>query len=375
MLLKFIKSYLQDRTQRVVIGGSFSESMKVSSGVSQDSIIGPTLFIMFINDMISKVSTGTNIVLYTDDTKIWRRVESWTDHEQLQEDISSLYNWSVHNKMVFHPNKCKVLVVTRKHVQYILTFDRFGYHLNGTYLDYVCSQKDLGVHMTNNLLWGVQCENVITTANSRLGLVRRTLHFTKNQKQKRVLYLSLIRSIFEHCSVIWRPYTSKHMIKFDHLQKRAVKWILSEHTASYSDREFLNKQHQLDLLPMNNKFTLTDLILFHKIVYNQVKIDMPSYLIRLSPESVRGSRNQPNGTEHKTFTSDINHHHIIKDNDTLYFKSKIMRNVDAYKYSFFHRTHLEWNKLPIQLGTYQDSDTFKVLLTEHMWKILLDKPD
>ena len=375
ILLNFLKSYLQDRTQRVVIGGSFSESMKVSSGVPQGSIIGPTLFIMFINDMISKVSTGTNIVLYADDTKIWRRVESWRDHEQLQEDITSLYKWSIHNKMVFHPNKCKVLVVTRQHIQYNLPFERFGYHLNGTYLDYVCSEKDLGEYIANNLLWGIQCENLITTANSRLGLVRRTLHFTKNQKQKRVFYLSLIRSIFEHCSVIWRPYTAKHMIKFDHLQKRAVKWILSEHTASYSDREFLNKQHQLDLLPMNNKFTLTDLILFHKIVYKQVNIDMPSYLVRLSPESVRAPRNQPIGSEPRTLTSDIHPDNIIKDNDCLHFKSKITPKVDAYKYSFFHRTHLEWNKLPIKLRNYQDPDGFKVLLTEHMWKILIDKPD
>ena len=130
---------------------------------------------------------------------------------------------------------------------------------------------------------------------------------------------------------------------------------------------------QLGIL-CSNTYTLTDLILFHKIVYNQVKIDMPSYLVRLSPESVRAPRNQPIGSNLITFTSDIHPDNIIKDNDSLHFKSKITPKVDAYKYSFFHRTHLEWNKLPLKIRNYQDSDTFKVLLKEYMWKILLDKP-
>ena len=74
---------------------------------------------------------------------------------------------------------------------------------------------------------------------------------------------------------------------------------------------------------------------------------MPSYLVLLSPESVRAPRNQPIRSEPKTSTSDIHTDNIIKDNDCLHFKSKITPKVDAYKYSFFHRTHLEWNKLPI----------------------------
>ena len=284
---------MEDRTQKVVVGGCHSVSLSVDSGVPQGSILGPTLFIMFINDMISQVSPETNIALYADDTKIWRIIESWSDHLQLQKDISALHSWSVANKMVFHPNKCKVLVVTLKHVEPILPFDRFGYHLDGKYLDYVRTQKDLGVHMSTNLHWGTQCSNLITKARSRLGLVSRTLHFVQSKQQKRVFYLSLVRSLFEHCSVIWRPHAAKDIAGFSMLQKRAVKWILSEHTASYSDREFLNKQNKLDLLPLDSKLNFTDLVLFHQIVYKQVNIDMPTYLLLESPENVRerGSTN------------------------------------------------------------------------------------
>ena len=75
-----IKEYLKNRNQRVVINGKFSTLLEVKSGVPQGSILGPLLFILFINDMQTKVSENTNIALYADDTKIWRRIKSPEDH-------------------------------------------------------------------------------------------------------------------------------------------------------------------------------------------------------------------------------------------------------------------------------------------------------
>ena len=95
-LLKFLVNYLQGRSQRVVINESVSGNREVESGVPQGSIRGPLLFVLFINDMFSCVSSGTEIALYADDTKIWRKIESWDDHLALQEDIklSSLMVYS-----------------------------------------------------------------------------------------------------------------------------------------------------------------------------------------------------------------------------------------------------------------------------------------
>ena len=90
VMLKFIINYLQGRKQRVVIGGHQSELRSVNFGVPQGSIIGPLLFVLFINDMHKCVSPGTNIALYADDTKIWRKIESPEDHVILQNDINAL---------------------------------------------------------------------------------------------------------------------------------------------------------------------------------------------------------------------------------------------------------------------------------------------
>ena len=119
-LLKFIMNYLEGRKQRVVIGGHESGLRSVNSGVPQGSILGPLLFVLFINDMHKSVSPGTQIALYADDTKIWRRIVSYMDHIILQRDITALLEWSRVNKMTFHPDKCKVIKVTLQVEKYII---------------------------------------------------------------------------------------------------------------------------------------------------------------------------------------------------------------------------------------------------------------
>ena len=119
---------------------------------------------------------------------------------------------------------------------------------------------------------------LLNKTKSRLGLIRRTCHFTKDIKQKRILYLSLVISLFEHCSVVWRPSSPSVLKKFETIQRRATKWIHSEPFVSY-----LLKLRKLDLLPIGFKFLYTDLILFHKIVHNKICITFPSYLSVLIP--------------------------------------------------------------------------------------------
>ena len=146
---------------------------------------------------------------------------------------------------------------------FILPYDRYPYHLGDTYLNYVDSEKDLGVHVDTKLSWHFQCHTLLNKSKSRLGLVRRTCHFTKDIKQKRVLYFSLVRSIFEHCSVIWRPTSPAVIKRFEIIQRRATKWIYSEPFVSYEDDEYLLKLKKLDMLPIGFKFLYTDLMLFH----------------------------------------------------------------------------------------------------------------
>ena len=376
-MLNFLKSYLKNRTQRVVINGKQSNIVNVNSGVPQGSILGPLLFVVFINDMQSRISPFTNIALYADDTKIWKRIIDNSDSETLQNDINALYSWSIKNKINFHPDKCKVLMVTNQTESkyFVLPFDRYPYHMGETYLSYVNSEKDLGVYVGTKLSWHLQCHTLLNKTKSRLGLIRRTCHFTRDIKQKRILYLSLVRSLFEHCSVVWRPSSPSVLKNFETIQRRATKWILSEPFASYEDDEYLCKLRKLDILPLGFKFLCTDLILFHKIVHSKICIPFPSYLSLLIPDPNNYSnrlrnRNQVSpGTVHPIFQCILPPFSQVSI-DPLLFKCSIKPRTKVNDNTFFIRTYQEWNKLPLSIRIEESQDLFQANLKSYIWDLM-----
>ena len=125
--------------------------------------------------------------------------------------------------------------------------------------------------MSTKLSWSDQCIAQCSKASSRLGPVKRTC-------QKRVLYLSLVRSIFDHACIVWRPCSENLLGKFEKIQKRAVKWVLSEQDHHYGDYEYFRRLQDLDLLPIEFRFILSDLIFFHQIFYQLSTVTFPDYL-------------------------------------------------------------------------------------------------
>ena len=379
-LLKFIKNYLKDRKQCVVIGGAQSESKNVRSGVPQGSIIGPLLFVLFINDMQDYVSEGTHIALYADDTKIWRRINNWSDHEIIQNDIDALFNWAETNKMKFHPQKCKVLSVAYRggldSMWSMFPFQYFTYNLNGTELEFVKNEKDLGVIVTSKLNWEENILALCLKASSRLGLMNRSLHFVKDQKQKRAFYLALVRSIFEHCSVIWRPTSLQMNQKVESIQRRAVKWILGEQDHHYNDYEYLKRLKDLDLMPMNFKFIFTDLVMFHNIFHGHSVVKFPQYLTPVTDNDRSRLRsnvkppewlNQYSSSEVPAFSS-LRSRQL--DNTSL--KCVIEGKAHSFKNNFFFRTHTIWNDLTVPLREIIESSAFQVKLKQYMWEKMID---
>ena len=255
-LLRFIAEYLSGRKQSVVVGGATSSELPVLSGVPQGSILGPTLFVLFLNDIVYGLDAGTNIMMYADDTKIWRQMEHHDDHLALQQDVNYLIDWSIRNKMKFHPSKCKVLMVSKLSPPLIdvLPCVQFMYTMGDTLLDYVPSEKDLGITVNRTLNFTEHANSLYSKANQRFGLLKRTCHFIDNTAKRRVLYLTMVRSIFEHCPVVWRPSSNTTINKLESIQKRAIKWINQDYSQSYSSNELLYHAHckQLKILPVRS---------------------------------------------------------------------------------------------------------------------------
>ena len=311
--------------------------------------------------MFSCISTGTNIALYADDTKIWREIIYSNDHFALQNDIDKLYDWSIVNKMKFHPSKCKALSITnQRNILHNLPFTIFHYRLNSTYIDYVSSQVDLGVTVNNKLNWNEHCEKLASKANSQLGLLMRTCHFTMDKKQKKIFYLTIVRSIFEHCSIIWHPQSSNQISKFDAIQKRAIKWINGQCFEHYSDSEYLNKQKELNILPIKMKFRLNDLILFYKIVNSLVAIELPEHYTFIDGRELRFTRKNAN---------------IIDKKDRTSVTCSIKPACDTFRNSYFHRTMKLWNFLPFEIRQESTISIFKGKVTQLLWSTDTEWPD
>ena len=354
-MLKFLSSWLSDREQCVVIGNEKSSYKPVLSGVPQGSILGPILFVLFINDMCTGLSPGTNLALYADDTKIWRVINSEADHNILQNDIAYLNDWAKRNRMNFHPQKCKVVSVSHREPPLlgILPFIQYYYSLGECLLDYADNEKDLGVIINKKLNFNDHCTQLLSKAKQIFGLTRRTCDFVNDVKRKRVLFLSLIRSQFEHCSPVWRPINKSMIDRFENFQKRCIKWILSEENISYGAANvYLNKCRQVNILPLEKRFDLNDLLFFHKVVYNLLPHKLPDYLSFFDG------------------TSRLRSSHLDSLSIVSSLQPKHLSDVSLNK-SCFYRTHSLWNSLPFDIRNIQGPSSFKIEVIKYLWKLLL----
>ena len=122
LLLAWLCSYLSGRCQHVIVNGECSSStLNVLSGVPQGSILGPLLFLIYIDTIFSiKFTEGTKISLYADDILIYKAIQGESDHcyQELQHDINSISLWSDDNHMSLNITKCKCMLLSRKRSTY-----------------------------------------------------------------------------------------------------------------------------------------------------------------------------------------------------------------------------------------------------------------
>ena len=139
-LLHWFRNYLIGRQQRVVVNGSYSSWADVKSGVPQGSVLGPMLFLLYVNDL-PEVAENSDIAMFADDSKCFKSITSVQDCFDLQSDLNKICCWSRENELDFQPKKCEIMKVTRKRQG----FDR-SYYINwNEKLKCVSSQVDLGV--------------------------------------------------------------------------------------------------------------------------------------------------------------------------------------------------------------------------------------
>jgi hypothetical protein len=241
-LWRWFKAYITNRTQKVVINGYESDYVAISSGVPQGSILGPLLFILFIND-INNCFQFCDFLLYADDLKIYHTVENDDDYQQFQSDLDRFSLYCIHNKLNLSINKCKTITFTKKR-----QITEYNYSLSGLELESVQSIRDLGVILDSKMNLDIHIYNIITNAFRMYGLVMRLCKNFKNTSTFLYLYKSLIRPQIEYAVPIWNPYYSKYNDALEKVQKkflRCLQYKCASGTLPY--QELLNKYNLLSL--------------------------------------------------------------------------------------------------------------------------------
>lgn len=197
-ILKWIECFLNNRTQFVTANNSKSPRCAVKSGVPQGSVLGPLLFLIYINDLPAVVNSS--IKLFADDCVLYREITNQHDNFMLQKDLDNISRWCSQWLMFLNPTKCKIMSVSRRSN----SPTPFGYIINETNLEHVTSYKYLGIQLNSNLSWHAHIEYITNNANRSLGYIRR--NFSKAPPHlKLLLYKTLIRPKLEYASSVWDP--------------------------------------------------------------------------------------------------------------------------------------------------------------------------
>jgi len=254
-LLQWIEAFLVGRSMRVMVSGSSSSWVKVSSGVPQGSVLGPILFLVFVNDLPDWVKSSFK--MFANDSKLWATISNTTDRKTLQEDLNRLKCWSEKWLLRFNPEKCKVM-----HVGHSVPTEYTLQKKDQTFKQAeVEEEKDLGIYITNDFKIAKQCKEAAKKAMNVLRTVRR--HFPRiHEPTFLILYKAYVRPHFKYCIQAWSPYFKKDTECLEQVQRRATKLI----------NGFKNLK-RLKLTTLEKRRLRRDLTETFKIITGREKID------------------------------------------------------------------------------------------------------
>ena len=283
-ILDWVKDFLSDRTQRVVIRGTASTSLGVTSGVPQGSVLGPVLFLIFINDLPLKVLSPLS--LFADDSKIFTRIVDKENeakiHENsgkdvLQQDLYNVLEWAKKWKMEFNVDKCKILHIGNNNPKH-------KYNMDGKELIETEEEKDLGILMDCKLDFGSHIKEIVGRANRMVGMIR-TAFACLNKKMFLSLYMALIRPLLEYCVQVWSPHLQKYIDLIERVQRRATKLVPELRDLPYEER--LKK---LKLTTLEERRVRGDMIETYKIITKKEKVNPDKFFQMIPDPEFEGPR-------------------------------------------------------------------------------------
>ena len=308
-----------------MVGGELSLDIPVLSGVPQGSVLGPLLFLVYIDDVSDiLLSDGSALNLYADDMLLYKPVKSPEDFRHIQSDIDCISDWVSCNNLTLNPNKCKTMIISRKRN----SVSPPHLILNGTPLEQVNTFKYLGVLLSSELSWSAHIESICTKARKLIGLLYRRFYGNVNQQSMYSLYCTLVRPHLEYASSIWDPHLVKDIEKLENVQKFAIKMCSKQWDLGYQNLLELSQ-----LPSLQNRRLYLKLCTLYKIIHGYFYFPPNIFVPQVS-----------------------------KYNSTLPLLHQPFAHTNTFKSSFVLSSVSIWNHLPHEALTTQSITTFKSLV-------------
>ena len=323
-LLGWIKSFLTNRKQRVIVDGEKSKWSDVKSGIPQGSVLGPLLFVIFINDMPQSLSSVCK--MFADDAKIYKELNSEEDCNSLQLDLDVMSEWSNKWQLPFNELKCKRMHFGKSN-------PKTSYIINNHILEEVDDERDLGVIIDNSLKFHKHTAAAIKKANAVLGIIKKSFT-TLDERILTLLYKSMVRPHLEYGNVIWGPHYKGDQQLIEKVQKRATKLIPGIRHLPYDQR-----LKRLELPSLRYRRRRGDMLETFKIVTSKVNINK-EHFFKFNARETRGHQ---------------------------YKLCKLSSKKLVRSQCFSHRIVNDWNSLPREVVEVKTVNEFKAKLDEH-WK-------
>ena len=326
-LLAWIDSWLSNRLQRVVINGFASDWAAVLSGVPQGSILGPLLFLVYINDIDSAVMMVINIIRkFADDTKVAHTVNSEQDRKTLQSCLDNLVKWSQNWGMEFNIPKCKVIHVGKKN-------HRFSYFMNGIEVTKTNQEKDIGVMTHESLKPSSQCLLAAKKANFVLGQISRAFHY-RDSVTFLNLYKTYVRPHLEFSVPAWCPWKAEDIMVLENVQRRALNMI-----SNLKGKTYQEKLKETKLQTLEDRRLRFAMIQTYNTLNQKVDVDPGTWFTRVQETSQRNTR---------------------LSNNRMNLQLKQCRG-EVRRNFFSIRVIQPWNDLPDEIRNAVNTETFKRL--------------
>ena len=329
-LLRWITTFLTTRKQRVIINGTNSRWDDVISGVPQGTVLGPLLFLLYINDITDNLQS--EIRLFADDCILYRVIKSSTDCESLQMDIDLLAEWGQKWQMQFNAKKCYVMHMGNKRKKL-----NFNYKLLDHGLDTVDYHQYLGVYLSHKCKWDHHYNYITKKANQVLGMLRRNLRGC-SKTIKSTAYQALVRPQLEYAACVWDPHEAKYINQLEMIQRRSARFVCNNYDRQASVSQMINDLKWDSLQTRREVARLT--------LMKQIQEGAAAIPIELTPAAKQRLRRTTTGNNHQL--------------------AQPFCRTDALKFSYIPRTCRDWNNLPDNIVTLKSLENFKLKTTAYI---------